>query len=330
MPHLSGALLCTLLSVVAIFVASTFQLPVMIVALCVGLIFSKLYSISSLVDGINFCARPLLYVGVALLGIRIDAAEIFEAGIAAPLLSIAALVITLIVGLLFSKLLKINRQFGVLISGAVAICGVSAAAAICCALPDCKSRERELALTIAGITVLSSIAMLLYPAISYLLELNDFAAGAFFGASIHNVSQVVGAGYAISPESGDVATFVKMIRVSALLPVIMIIGIAYGRNSATTSSTWRTYFPPFLIGFFILAALNSLHIFPENISALGSKISKTFLVVSLLGIGLKTNIFDILKVGPRPLIVMTLTTAFMAMFVLGSIYFLQSINLFAL
>lgn len=329
MTLLPGLVLCVLLSVFVIQGASWFQIPVMIVALCAGLIFSKLYSITSLVEGINFCAKPLLYIAVALLGLRIDVTDILGAGFAAPLLSLAALTLTLMAGLLFSKLLKIDRQFGILISGAVAICGVSAAAAICCALPGCKSRERELALTIAGITVLSSVAMLLYPAISYVLGLNDFSSGAFFGASIHNVSQVVGAGYAISPEAGDVATFVKMIRVSALLPVIIIIGMAYGKNSENSSSTWRTFFPPFLIGFFVLAALNSLHVVPENISDVGSKVSKTFLIVSLLAIGLKTNIFDILKVGPRPLIVMTLTTGFMAMFVLGSIYLLQSMNLFA-
>ena len=262
------------------------------------------------------------------MGLRIDVTDILSAGLAAPFLSLAALVITLIAGLLFSKLLKIDRQFGILISGAVAICGVSAAAAICCALPGCKNRERELALTIAGITVLSSAAMILYPAISYLLGLNDFASGAFFGATIHNVSQVVGAGYAISPEAGDVATFVKMIRVSALLPVIMIIGLAYGGTKENGTSSWLTFFPPFLIGFFALAALNSSHIIPENISDVGSNISKTFLIVSLLAIGLKTNIFDILKVGPRPLIVMMLTTFFMAIFVLGSIYLLQSMSLF--
>jgi uncharacterized membrane protein YadS len=58
--------------------------------------------------------------------------------------------------------------------------------------------------------------MILYPAISSLFGFDDHHAGIFIGATIHDVAQVVGAGYAISPEAGDTATVVKLMRVAML------------------------------------------------------------------------------------------------------------------
>ena len=109
-----------------------------------------------------------------------------------------------------------TKDFSILMSGAVAVCGVSAAAAICAALDECETRNEELAITVAGITVLSTIAMIAYPIVSHLLNLN---VGILMGGGIHNVSQAVGAGYAVSPEAGDLSVLLKLLRVSMLLPI---------------------------------------------------------------------------------------------------------------
>lgn len=323
--HFPGAVFCVAFSGLLYVLAQAVALPIMILALCFGMLFFKAFDVNALKPGIEFCAQTILYIGVALLGLNLDISDIYGASGATIGVSLLTLIVTLIGGFLICRMLKLNREFSLLISGAVAICGVSAAAAICCALPACQHRQKELAITVAGITILSSLAMLVYPAISFALDLTDFSAGTFFGATIHNVSQVVGAGYSVSNESGDIATLVKMIRVSALLPVI--IGITWVfrvKRSAENKLSWRTYFPVFLIVFFVLAAANSLHVFPEQVSENAGLVAKACLVISLFAIGLKTNLFELAAVSKKPLIAMSLTTAFMAVIGIVAILVLQS------
>ena len=91
--------------------------------------------------------------------------------------------------------------------------------------PPHPLKERATLFTIIGVSTLSTLAMILYPAISQLFGFDDHHAGIFIGATIHDVAQVVGAGYAISPEAGDTATVVKLMRVAMLLPVIVAVGL---------------------------------------------------------------------------------------------------------
>ena len=64
-----------------------------------------------------------------------------------------------------------------------------------------------------GVSVLSTVSMIVYPMLAHALGLDPRLAGIFLGATIHDVAQVVGAGYSMSKETGDVATFVKLMRV---------------------------------------------------------------------------------------------------------------------
>lgn len=310
---LPGMIVCVILSVSALFLSRLVPVPVMMLALIGGLGLARAGTVKALKPGIEFTAKPLLLVAVALLGLKVDIGAILSAEGHLPFLSLGALVLTFLFGLLVCKALGIGREFGILISGAVAICGISAAAALCCALPACQKRHRELTVTIAGITILSAAAMVAYPIAAHVLGLDDVQSGAFFGATIHNVSQVVGAGYSVSVESGDVATFVKLIRVSAMLPVIMMVSFFYGRGGeGTARNKWTVYFPPFLIVFFALALMNSLGAIPTKIIPPLFSVSEFLLIMSLAAIGLKTRLFDIAMVGPKPLMAMTWITVFMA------------------
>ena len=159
--------------------------------------------------------------------------------------------------------------------------------------------------------------MILYPLIAHWLSLTDIQSGALMGGSIHNVSQAVGAGYAVSGEAGDMSTIVKLIRVSALLPAIILISLFYGRDKTGSNSlSWKTYFPPFMIAFFLFALINFLNVLPQVAITGGVSLSEFFLVVSLVAIGINTNIRDIVTVGVKPMIAMLLTTLVMLVFVI--------------
>ena len=97
--------------------------------------------------------------------------------------------------------------------------------AIATVLPRDETSDRELIFTIAGVTLLSTLAMILYPLIASTSGLDAHQAGVFIGGTIHDVAQVVGAGYSISPEAGDFAVFTKLLRVAILLPVVVAISL---------------------------------------------------------------------------------------------------------
>jgi len=325
----SGFLLCLLLGAVAIYIGGYIGAPVMLLAIIIGLILNVLFSVKSLKFGINWSARGLLYAAVALMGLRIDVTDLSQAGFIAPTLILLTLIATLFGGFLIARTFGQTKDFSILMSGAVAICGVSAAAAICAALDECETRNEELAITVAGITVLSTIAMIAYPIVSHLLNLNNLDAGILMGGGIHNVSQAVGAGYAVSPEAGDLSVLLKLLRVSMLLPIIIIISVIWGKNAATPypnlGAKIRANAPPFLIVFLILAVLNCLHLVPGPITHIGNKAAHWALVVSLVAIGIKTDMRQVLTVGLKPLIAMTLITVMMATILLAGTYIIGKI-----
>ena len=317
-----GLLVSILAGILAAYISEITVIPVMLLAIIIGLLLHVLNSVSILKDGINWSSRGLLYTGVALMGLRIDLTDLSQVGFMAPLFVIITLITTLLVGYAIARALGQSKDFSILMSGAVGICGVSAAAAICSALEDNPLRDAQLAITVAGITVLSTLAMLLYPFISNALNLNILESGIFMGGGIHNVSQAVGAGYAVSNEAGDLAVIFKLIRVSMLLPVIIIISLVWGKGSSTpypnVRSKLKASTPPFLIVFCLLALLSCLNIIPDLAKNAGNISAHWALIISLVAIGIKTDTRLVMKVGAKPLTIMTLTTAFMgAMLLIG-------------
>jgi uncharacterized integral membrane protein (TIGR00698 family) len=317
-----GLLVCILAGILAAYISKITMVPVMLLAIIIGLLLHVLNSVSILKDGINWSSRGLLYAGVALMGLRIDLTDLSQVGFMAPLFVILTLITTLLVGYAIARASGQSKDFSILMSGAVGICGVSAAAAICSALEDNPLRDAQLAITVAGITVLSTLAMLLYPFISNALNLNILESGIFMGGGIHNVSQAVGAGYAVSNEAGDLAVIFKLIRVSMLLPVIIIISLVWGKGSSTpypnVRSKLKASTPPFLVVFCLLALLSCLNIVPDLAKNAGNISAHWALIISLVAIGIKTDTRLVMKVGAMPLTIMTLTTAFMgAMLLIG-------------
>jgi uncharacterized integral membrane protein (TIGR00698 family) len=167
--------------------------------------------------GIYFASRNILRVGVALLGLRITMGDVTGLGWSVVALILASSVVaTIVVGGLIGRAFGLKADQSVLSAGAVAICGASAALAISSVLPSHKDHERNTIMTVAGVTALSTVAMVAYPVFVTYLQYDNATAGVFLGATIHDVAQVVGAGYIISDPTGEISTLVKLIRVACL------------------------------------------------------------------------------------------------------------------
>ena len=220
-----GLLASLIIAAAAAFLADHYGGPVMLFALLLGMAMNFLSEVDRCKAGVAFASRTLLRLGVALLGFRITIGEIAALGWQPLALVVAAVSLTIFASIWAARAMGFRSEFGLLSGGATAICGASAAMALSAALPAHEQKERATSFTIIGVSTLSTLAMFIYPAISQLLGFDDHHAGVFIGATIHDVAQVVGAGYAISPEAGDTATVVKLMRVAMLLPVIVSVGL---------------------------------------------------------------------------------------------------------
>ena len=212
-PHLErlkiyfpGLLFAVTISLAATFVSNAYGGPTMLFALLLGMAFNFISTESRFEPGLAFPSRSILRLGVALLGARIAFEQIMGLGWSTLAAVAAAVVLTIVFGAGAAKVLGLKQRFGVLTAGAVAICGASAAAAIAAVLPRDVEHERDTAFTIIGVTTLSTVCMVLYPVLTGFLHLTYTQTGLFLGGTIHDVAQVVGAGYSVSPETGDVAT----------------------------------------------------------------------------------------------------------------------------
>jgi uncharacterized integral membrane protein (TIGR00698 family) len=306
-----GVGVALMIGAAATFLSEHYSAPVMLFALLLGMAFSFLTEAERTHEGIEFAAKSLLRIGVALLGLRIGWSEVGALGWHPIALLLLLVTGTILVSIALARLMGFNPLFGFLSGGATAICGASAAMALAAALPPHDKKEQATLFTVIGVSVLSTLAMVTYPMIVEALDLDAREAGIFIGATIHDVAQVVGAGYAVSPETGDTATLVKLIRVALLLPVILVAG-QITRRQAKAGSQRPPLLPGFVASFVALVVLNGIVSLPATLVAAGSELSRWCLVAAIAAIGMKTRLAAIVQLGMRPVILMVLETAILA------------------
>jgi uncharacterized integral membrane protein (TIGR00698 family) len=313
-----GFLVCATVAFAAQFLSDHYGAPAMLMALLLGIAFHFLAEEGRSVEGIGFTARTVLRIGVALLGARMSVDLLIELGWVTIALVVLAVACTILFGHVGARLLGRGWRLGLLTGGSVAICGASAAMAIAAVLPRNEHSERNLIFTVLSVTVLSTIAMIVYPILCSAFGLDDRATGIFLGATIHDVAQVVGAGFSVSEESGKTATLVKLIRVALLAPVVLGYSLALrGMVSGEGGAAKRPpLVPGFVLGFIALAALNSLAILPAAISLLLGDLSRWALLFGIAAVGMKTSLKSLGEVGHTAIILIVAETLFIAVFVL--------------
>lgn len=321
--YFPGVMVAVLVALAAQFVAEHHGAPAMLMALLFGIALNFLGEPGPTAAGIGFTARCVLRFGVAILGARISVEMLTSLGWGMIGLLVVGVVATILFGVGLARLIGQGPRFAILTAGSVAICGASAAMAIAAVLPKDDRSERNLLFTVLGVTVLSTVAMILYPILTNALGFDDVTAGAFIGATVHDVAQVVGAGFSISDTAGETSTLVKLIRVSFLAPVVIVITIWWQRAEPQTEGKRPPIVPAFVLGFLCLATLNSLGLIPATLGALLAKLSSWALLAAIAAVGMKTDLRNIIKVGGGAIALIVAETLFLAGLVLAGISFLD-------
>jgi uncharacterized integral membrane protein (TIGR00698 family) len=313
---LPGLGVAAVVAIAASFLSLHYKASAMLFALLLGMALNFLAEEGRCLPGIQFASSVILRTGVALLGLRITIAQVAALGWGTVALIAASVALTILAGIAIARAMKLAPSFGVLTGGAVAICGASAALAIASILPRHPHAERDASFTVIGVTALSTIAMIMYPIVAGAFGLDHHGAGVFIGATIHDVAQVVGAGYSISQESGDVATIVKLLRVAMLLPVCVVIGFALHVRGATAAHA-APVLPWFAAVFAALVLVASTGWVPPEVVDVGSNLSRWCLVTAISAIGMKTSLRSLVDMGPKPVMLIVAETVFLAALVLG-------------
>lgn len=322
-----GMVVTTIVAVAAMSLSQHYGAPVMLFALLLGLAVNFLSDDGRCKPGIEFTARQVLRWGVALLGLKITASQVQAMGWQPVVMVLVAVVATIVFGIVMARAMGFKTFFGLLSGGAVGICGASAAMAISAAFPSRPQRDRATMFAVISVSTLSTFAMVLYPVVVHWLGLDALNAGYFLGGTIHDVAQVVGAGYSMGQQTGDAATVVKLMRVAMLVPVIAVATAMAHRMHAqearltSEKGVERPPRPPLLPGFVVifvvLVVLNSVGILPQWLVAGGNSLSQSFLVAAMAAIGMKTHLKDILGVGWKPVVLMVLESVFLAVLFYG-------------
>lgn len=317
--YFPGIVVCFTVAAAARFLSDHYGAPQMLFALLLGLAFHFLAEERACIPGVELTAKKILQIGVALLGMRITVDQVVGLGLGSVAWVGAGVIATMLVGIVLARLMGRTAVFGMLTGGSVGICGASAALAISAVLPKNSNAERNTIFTVIAVTTLSTISMIAYPMIATSLGMNEHMAGLFLGGSIHDVAQVIGAGYSLSPEIGDISTVTKLFRVAMLVPVVFILSLLFRNRGGKTG---KIPVPVFVLFFCLFVAINSYAPLPEGLHEAMVNASRWCLVAAIGALGVKTSLKSLAKVGTIPIVMMVSETVFLAVWIIGGTWFL--------
>jgi uncharacterized integral membrane protein (TIGR00698 family) len=302
---LPGLLLTALLAFAAGWLAdlpwvkATLHVSALLVVILLGMLWKSLLPTpEAMVPGIRLAQRPVLRWAVAGLGLRLSLGELWKIGVPALVVVTISTVAALAFGWWVARRLGVGEKLGLLLGVGGAICGASAVVA---ADSVVQGEKQDAPLALGVITLLGTCGIALYPLLHHLVKMSDFVYGVWDGASLHEMAQVVAAGFSVSDEAARVATVVKLARICLLAPVVLYLGWSL-RHRHLAAGRARVAPVPWFLGVFVLLALvGSSGVVPAAWLETGRRVDLWLLCVGMAGVGLQTGFHDLRAAGVRPI-----------------------------
>ena len=263
--------------------------------------------------GIKFAVKKLLRIGVVLLGFRLSLKELQKIGPRGFIAVALVVSVTFFFTQWMARQLGLSRDLGLLVATGYSICGASAVAAV---QPLTNAEDEEVTYAVALVTLCGSLSIVVLPAIGHLLDMKPGPFGAFAGAAVHDVAQVLATASSYSSESTASATVVKLSRVVLLAPLVMALSAARTRRArlelktatgtqdavATATVKAPPILPLFLAGFLVAIAIRSTGWLSDG-TVKNIKLTEQYLLATaLFALGANVSVAKLRKVGGRPLI----------------------------
>lgn len=276
----------------------------LVASLVIGVIVGNLGVIPAVcAPGQKFASKKILRLGIVLLGTQLAVSQVIDLGGRELLVVVGVVALTFLGTTWLGPKIGVSPSLSLLIATGFSICGASAVAAMDGVV---EADEEEVAYAIALVTLCGSLAIVLLPLLRNVVGLQDASQfGAWVGASVHDVAQVVATSSTAGKDAVASATVVKLSRVVLLAPLVAIMGIWVKRSAsrftakATTSKVSAV--PMFVVGFLAMIALRTSGVIPEGWLSPLKTIEQWCLAVALVGLGSEVKISRLFKVGGRPL-----------------------------
>lgn len=305
---LHGILLIALFSCAAFYIADfDFIQKLSFSPLIVGIVLGMLYANSlrnnlpeTWVPGIKFCSKQILRLGIILYGFRLTFQSVIAVGTEAIVIDMIVVCITIFIGILAGKLLKMDKDLTLLTATGSAICG---AAAVLGAESVIKPQPYKTAVAVSTVVIFGTIAMFIYPVLyrSGVTGLDETGMGVYTGSTLHEVAHVVGAGNAMGENISDTAIIVKMIRVILLAPVLLAMSF-FTRSATGTGGKKQITIPWFAFGFIAVIGFNSLNLLPASVVGFINNFDTFLLTMAMTALGAETSIDKFRQAGAKPFI----------------------------
>ncbi len=297
-----GLALAALIATIAYYLGKlTMVVNDVMVAIVLGALTRNLSGIHELFKpGLSFSLKKVLRLAIILLGMQISFQQVVNTGERSLVIILFVVVMAIPLTYVIGKKLGLNSEISTLLGVGSAICG---ATAVLATAPAIKAKERDVALAVATIFIFNTLALFLYPVIGKLLHLSYLTYGTWTGVAVQDVSSVVATGFALGQKAGEIATVVKLTRTVFIVPVVFLAGLFFtwkDRQSGERTGNSINYvkiFPWFVVGFLLMALLNSLGFFTKSLVATVNPFSHFLILMVMAGVGTDLDFKEMKKVG---------------------------------
>lgn len=299
--YFPGLAACGVAAAAAAWLSDHYGFPIILLGLLIGLSLNFIAHDPRTHRGLDFAARTCLRLGIVALGLQVTLSQIGSLG-AAPFVGLlAVMLLAFLAAMLGAWMSGQSGYAGLLAGGATAICGASAALALYSVIGKDRLSQTQFALTLVSISLASTLAMSVYPTLAAELQLSDRAAGFLIGASIQDVAQAIGGGYAFSDEAGAYATIVKLARVALLAPIVALATVYLGSQTAGQAAPiWRRLtLPWFITAFLAVLVINSMITIPPALSSAALSGSKALLLLAVTATAMRSRLDLLMQMGWR-------------------------------
>lgn len=312
----------------------------MLIAIVIGMLIRNTIGLRApFVAGAKYAVVSVMPFGIVLMGAKLDFYDVIRTSATALAISVICVAVALALTIWLCRRIGVGRQLGILIGIGTAICGGTA---IAVAAPVIEADDNDTAFAIATVTLFGMLAVFVLPLLGTAFDMTEPEFGVWAGTSVHATPQVVATGFAYGTQAGDIATIVKLVRVLLLAPVVIGLGVWYARQKrrrqiahVTKFGPIETLFPPFILGFVLLALANTLHLLPSftlhleesflwpaqdrpvPLAGLVTTVSGFLLTMAMAGVGLGVDVRGLARIGLGALYVGLAASVLLAAFSFG-------------
>jgi len=246
--------------------------------------------------------------GLVILGAGLLFMEVVQAGALGIIQAVLVVLVVWYVCFWIARKLRVDDEFGAMLSTAVSICGVSAAIAACGAI---QGDKKKLSYVTSLVLIVAVPMMIIMPWVVKAFQIPDIVAGAWMGGTLDTSASVVAAGALISDAAMKTGVIVKFSQ-NALIGVaafILVVWWTYkgsamsGASKPSAGIIWER-FPKFVLGFLVASFVFSFFLPTDMVRGTGAALGELrvwWFALAFVCIGLETKFVDLATMeGGRP------------------------------